>query len=192
MQSGQVPVWVPIIVGIIGVVGVLVGQLLSMWREQRNEIVRAQLVRANEDRKNRRDDRLYWRDRRIEVGAEFLVSHNVWRELAVDEWHEIAKDGQVGQQTREQLGETVTRVSDQLAHIRLIGTDAMSTTAASAVSTVLRVTRDTKRGLEHQDHQMDLTSSSDSLTAEIRRVREVFRAELGVPAENIDAESCPT
>ena len=192
MQSGQVPVWVPIIVGIIGVVGVLVGQLLSMWREQRNEIVRAQIERANEDRKNRRDDRLYWRDRRIEVGAEFLVSLNVWRELTVDEWHEIAKDGQIGQQTREQLGETVTRVSDQLAHIRLIGTDAMSTTAASAVSTLLRVTRDTKRGLERQDHQMDLTSASDSLTAEIRRVREVFRAELGVPAANLAAATSAT
>jgi hypothetical protein len=65
----------------------------------------------------------------------------------------------------------------------------MGTTAASAVSNLLHVTRDTKRGLERQSHQIDHASASGSLTAEIRRVREVFRAELGVPAESRGTES---
>ena len=192
MPSGQVSVWVPIVVGIIGVVGVLVGQMLSMWREHRNEVVRAQREGATENRKNRREDRLYWRDRRIEVGVGFLVSLNLWRELTVDEWHEIADGGQAGHETREQLAETITNMSDRLAQIRLIGTDAMSSAAASAVPTMLRVARDTKAGLEGNDHQTDLTVAASNLTAEIRRVREVFRAELGVPADNVDGEASST
>lgn len=35
MQSGQVSVWVPIIVGVIGLIGVIAGQLVNAWREDR-------------------------------------------------------------------------------------------------------------------------------------------------------------
>lgn len=33
MQSGQVSIWVPIVVGILGVIGVVLGQLVNSWRE---------------------------------------------------------------------------------------------------------------------------------------------------------------
>lgn len=35
MQSAQVSVWVPIAVGVIGVLGVISGQLINAWREDR-------------------------------------------------------------------------------------------------------------------------------------------------------------
>lgn len=183
MQSGQVSVWIPIIVGLIGLVGVLAGQVLSVWREQRNEAIRAGHQRGSEDRQNLRDDRRYWRDRRIAIGAEFLVGLNAWRELAVDEWQQLADEGAVGPVTREQLTDVVTRVSDQRAHIRLIGTDAMGESASSAVDRILKVSLDTRSGIESSDSP-DVTAASAALSEQIRQVREVFRAELGVPAGN--------
>ena len=35
MQSGQVSIWVPIVVGIIGLIGIVAGQLVNAWREDR-------------------------------------------------------------------------------------------------------------------------------------------------------------
>ncbi len=94
MQSGQVSVWVPIVVGLIGVVGVLLGQLLSTVRERRNDAIRAHREIEQEQRRNRREDELHWRDRRTAIGVDFLITLNAWRELTVDVWHESVRDGE--------------------------------------------------------------------------------------------------
>lgn len=182
MQSGGVSVWVPIVVGLIGVVGVLLGQVLSMWREQRNEMIRTRREVEQEQRRNRREDELHWRDRRIAVGVDFLITLNIWRELTVDLWHEIARDGEVTDETREALSESVTRLSDQRAHLRLVGSQRMSSQASTAVSNLLAISRQIVAALEVPGSDApDLRAASAQLSAEIRGVRDVFRAELGVP-----------
>lgn len=35
MLNAQVSVWVPIVVGVIGLLGVVAGQLINTWREDR-------------------------------------------------------------------------------------------------------------------------------------------------------------
>lgn len=182
MQSGQVSVWVPIVVGLIGVVGVLLGQLLSTWRERGNDAIRARREIEQEQRRNRRDDELHWRDRRIEVGVDLLIALNTWRELAVDAWEETARNGDATDGTRVALSQSVIRVSDQLAHVRLVGSRLMASTASTIVTDLLATSRDTLDAIrEPSDVRPDLQVASAQLSAGVRRVRDVFRTEAGVP-----------
>lgn len=70
MQSGQVSVWVPIVVGVIGLVGVIAGQLVSAWREDRRwerEIVREE-IRWNRTRHF--EDIIQWRSIKVKLYAQ--------------------------------------------------------------------------------------------------------------------------
>lgn len=164
MSSGEVSVWVPIFVGVIGVVGVVAGQLINAWRERHNEEIRW----AREQQRDARQDQLVWRDKRLTIAVDFLITLNVWRELAVDMWQE----GQPTEPTSSQFHESQIRMSDQLAEIKLVGTERMRTAATDAVD-VLLATHATAK-------EVGLTEASRRLSATIRTLRETFRAELGV------------
>jgi hypothetical protein len=64
MSSGQVSVWVPIVVAVLGILGVVAGQLINIWREER----RWERERLREDlrweRERQRDIDAHWRERR--------------------------------------------------------------------------------------------------------------------------------
>jgi hypothetical protein len=182
VQSAQVSVWVPIVVGLIGVVGVLLGQVLSTVRERRHDTIRARREIEREQRRDRREDELYWRERRIAVGVDLLITLNTWRELAVDSWQEMARDGEATGETLAALSEAVIRLSDQLAHVRLVGSQLMGSTAATLVTDLLATSRETRDALEAASaDRPDLAAASARLSADVRRIRDVFRAELGVP-----------
>jgi hypothetical protein len=79
MQSGQVSIWVPIVVGIIGLIGVVAGQMVNAWREDRRwrrEQVREDLRwrrEAEKEAANRAHrSQIDWRERRISAYAEYL------------------------------------------------------------------------------------------------------------------------
>jgi hypothetical protein len=182
VQSAQVSVWVPIAVGLIGVVGVLLGQVLSTARERRHDAIRARREIEREQRQDRREDALYWRERRIAVGVDFLITLNTWRELTVDFWREMARDGEATGETLAALSESVVQLSDQLAHVRLVGSQQMSSTASTLVSNLLATSRETRDAIEAPSTDSpDLVAASARLSADVRRIRDVFRAELGVP-----------
>ena len=61
MSAGQVPLWVPIVVGLLGLAGVLSAQLVAGWREDRRwrrETEREEL-RWERERERERDTRSY-------------------------------------------------------------------------------------------------------------------------------------
>lgn len=61
MSSGQVPLWVPVVVGLLGLAGVLGAQIVTGWREDRRwqrEIEREEL-RWSRERARERDNRSY-------------------------------------------------------------------------------------------------------------------------------------
>lgn len=74
MQSGQVSVWVPIVVGVIGLAGVVAGQLLNAWRERKREEVKWRRERHTESVKLAHDNAGRWREIRIDVYTQFLDS----------------------------------------------------------------------------------------------------------------------
>ena len=61
MSSGQVPLWVPIVVGLLGLCGVLGAQLVAGWREDRRwqREVRREDQRWQRERERLRDERRY-------------------------------------------------------------------------------------------------------------------------------------
>ncbi|HEY2064017.1 MAG TPA: hypothetical protein VGH57_36965 [Amycolatopsis sp.] len=170
MLTSQVSVWVPIAVGLIGVAGVVAGQVINAWRERRNEEIRW----AREKQRDAHQDRLAWREKRLKIAVEFLITLNTWRELAVDAWYENQRDGRPAKRTSSRLHDSVTRMSDQLAEIKLIGSEVMRTAAGEAVDLLLATFARTK------ETPTDLEEASRQLSATIRALREAFRAELGV------------
>lgn len=80
MPTDQVSVWVPIVVGLIGVAGVVAGQVINTWRERRSEETRW----AREKQRDAHQDQLVWREKRLKIAVDFLITLNIWRELAVD------------------------------------------------------------------------------------------------------------
>lgn len=79
MQTGQVSIWVPIVVGMIGLIGVIAGQLVNAWREdrrwtreQQREEIRWERERDKEQAKLAHDSMIDWRERRLAVYSEYL------------------------------------------------------------------------------------------------------------------------
>ncbi|MER6663240.1 hypothetical protein ABT256_01725 [Amycolatopsis japonica] len=61
MQTSQVPIWVPIIVGAIGLVGVLLGQVINGWRDK-NKVLQEEAFRRA----------AIWRDKKVEIYVELI------------------------------------------------------------------------------------------------------------------------
>src|SRR4051794_37969313 len=144
----QVSVWVPIAVGVIGVLGVVAGQLVTTWRE-----------RAREAAAIRRADQIYWRDKRPDACLPPLVTLNAWRELVVDTWR-----GTPSEDVLAELHDTVIAMSDQLATLKLIGTDSIRAAATAAVDDILATSAAARKSV-------DPDQASCHLSATIRTLR---------------------
>lgn len=79
MQTGQVSVWVPLVVGVIGLIGVIAGQLVNAWREDRRwkreeqrEEVRWKRDLAKTQRLYRHENSQKVRELRLELYSEML------------------------------------------------------------------------------------------------------------------------
>jgi hypothetical protein len=80
MQSGQVSAWVPIIVGLIGLIGVVAGQFVNSWREDRRwkreqgrEDLRWKRQREMDLIKLKQENKAQWRETRLEIYADLLT-----------------------------------------------------------------------------------------------------------------------
>lgn len=78
-----VPVWVPIVVGVIGVIGVVIGQLINTLRENKrwkNETEREEIRWRREagerDSQRQHENRIEWRKIKIEIYSELLATTN--------------------------------------------------------------------------------------------------------------------
>ncbi|WP_414936619.1 hypothetical protein [Amycolatopsis sp. cmx-11-51] len=72
MQTGQVSVWVPIVVAALGIAGIVAGQLVNSWREERRTSKEA-----------RQEERKHWRDKRLEQYLEITkATSEIMRSLS--------------------------------------------------------------------------------------------------------------
>lgn len=92
MQSAQVPLWVPIVVAIIGILGVVGGQVFSSWREDRrwSRENRREDARARRDMESARltrehELRLHWTDQRLDAYVKCLSAYKDWLEILKEE-----------------------------------------------------------------------------------------------------------
>lgn len=192
MSSGAPPehvsVWVPIVVGILGMVGVISGQLVSAWREQRREDVRWRREREKEQLQRRREDHLHWRDKRWEVAVELMISLNKWRELIVDRLREQHGLVEGYDDTREQLRSAVDGTSDLMAQVKLVGTDTMRTLADETVN-LFRTRFGSAMHSPEPLNSDEVEQVSRELSLKRRELQEAFRSELGVELPQVGRTS---
>jgi hypothetical protein len=71
-MSGQVSVWVPLVVALLGVLGVIGGQVINAWREDRRW------------KREQQREELRWQRQKLTENAKLSVEHaNQWREMKV-------------------------------------------------------------------------------------------------------------
>lgn len=94
MTSGQVPLWVPLAVGALGIIGVVVGQLINArlenrrWiREREREDLRWERERGKDREGRVHDARMQWREHRASIYGDFLVAFDVFHVAATDRAH---------------------------------------------------------------------------------------------------------
>lgn len=120
MKDGQVSVWVPIIVGVIGFLGVIAGQLINAWREQKREELRWKRESQRESMKLRHENVAQWRETRLSAYTTLLDS--------VNQVYSILKRGHVAL-TREESNtefeefrKALMRMREAESSVTLVGT----------------------------------------------------------------------
>ncbi|MDI5979851.1 hypothetical protein [Amycolatopsis magusensis] len=118
MQSGQVSVWVPIVVGVIGLVGVIAGQLVSAWREDRRwrrEQVREDMRWARE---NKRESVKLDRDTKSLIFGQLLQALNRSHSL-LDRLRDLSGKESTKGATSEYL-KNIDEIRAKVAEVQLI------------------------------------------------------------------------
>ena len=183
--QGQVAVWVPILVGLLGMAGVIGAQLVNAWREQRREDIRWRREREKEEIQRRRADYLHWREKRLEVSVELMISLNKWRELIVDRLRERHGLIEGYDDTQDQLRSAVEQTSDLLAQCKLIGTETMRSTASETVSLFRARYRAAMEAPEPLNWD-DIAQVSRELSLKRGSLQEAIREELAVTSSDLN------
>ncbi|MET9259617.1 hypothetical protein [Amycolatopsis sp. NPDC004079] len=118
MQSGQVSVWVPIVVGVLGLVGVIAGQLVNAWREDRRWHRELEREDVRWERENKRESAKLDRDTKILIFGQLLQAlnraHSLLERLRDASGRESTKNA-----TSEYLG-NVNDIREKAAEVQLI------------------------------------------------------------------------
>ncbi|MEU4444898.1 hypothetical protein AB0K14_03205 [Actinosynnema sp. NPDC050801] len=128
MQSGQVPIWVPIVVGVIGLAGVIVGQLINArredirWkREREREDLRWQREVEKDQKARDHDFDKYWLDRKTDVYAELLQASSAWQKGAALASHHTAQ----GDWGHEGFLEADTSLNNAVTLVEIYGSEEL-------------------------------------------------------------------
>lgn len=109
MAQGQVSVWVPIVVAVLGIVGLVVGQLVNAWREDR----RWEREQAREKDKRDHEVRTHWEKERLDAYTHFAKVLGEWRELL----HEMETLLRVDQEPASSLAARIRELNGEAAVI---------------------------------------------------------------------------
>lgn len=130
MQTSQVPIWIPIVVGVIGLFGVIVGQLInarredSRWeREKEREELRWKRDHEKEMRERDFEHERYWLDRRVEVYGQLLNASREWADVARRTNYPYL-DMTAGKQT-DKFAAADTKLDEAVTLIEIFGSDEL-------------------------------------------------------------------
>jgi len=141
MSSGQVPLWVPIIVGLLGLGGVLGAQLIAGWREDRRwqrEVTRED-VRWQRELGRLREDRRY--AGREEAYGRMIGLLEAWQWVLHPAKERVIKRGEpLGPSVRAALQELRDQAREALGPMNLHAPDAIRHLMRDTVLSKVRLT----------------------------------------------------
>ncbi|RZQ65771.1 hypothetical protein [Amycolatopsis suaedae] len=178
MSGSQVPLWVPIVVGLLGLAGVIGAQLVAGWREDRRwrrETAREEL-RWQRERERERENRSY--EGRAQAYAEVVGAIEAF-DWVLYRAREIA-DGQLDEHLEAELREVAARARDSLGTINVHAPESVRRMLRESMlrrSTVAIGLLNTPR---HPDEQR----LWDEGLREYRLLRAAMRRDLGLDAED--------
>ncbi|HEY0637375.1 MAG TPA: hypothetical protein VGD67_06990 [Pseudonocardiaceae bacterium] len=128
MPSAQVSIWVPIVVGVLGLAGVLGAQLIAGWREDRRwrreqerEEVRWRREQEREDQRWRREREELLRSGREDAYARVVGLHEEWSWVLFPAKESVRRGEALGEDGRHAMHEMLTRVRETLGPVNLHG-----------------------------------------------------------------------
>jgi hypothetical protein len=127
MSSGQVSVWVPIVVAVLGILGVVTGQLINFRREDRRWERERQREDVRWERERQRDVDAQWRERRFDVHVELLAAFREWEAALA----RAVADRAAGNDPAEPdtLTAHANRVNEAVTTLTIFGPDKVAATA---------------------------------------------------------------
>ncbi|HWD00857.1 MAG TPA: hypothetical protein VG674_00085 [Amycolatopsis sp.] len=191
MQSGQVSVWVPIVVGVIGLLGVVAGQLVNAWRERKREELRWRRERHTESIKLNHEHAAQWRETKIKIYRELLESLRKAESVLYTMLHPndeglILPQGAVYQYEEPELLPDVYRdaINAAMAIVedaKLVCSEEFFDVLGTDQLPILLFTIEMATGPVDQSSKMDLLSRGLHKLQEFRAIfLEAARKELGV------------
>ncbi|UMP05406.1 hypothetical protein [Amycolatopsis sp. EV170708-02-1] len=128
MQGGQVPLWTPLVVALLGIIGVVAGQLVNAHREDRRwrrEQVRDDVRWARERRRwaeeRESETERYWRDQRLRIYTAFLAAISNLRVEMRYAGDTLQESAELDQPRRERLLDLAATARDLYAPLGVVG-----------------------------------------------------------------------
>jgi hypothetical protein len=180
MSSGQVPLWVPVVVGLLGLVGVLGAQVVAGRREDRRwrRDTEREEVRWKRERERERDARSY--EGRAQAYAEVIGA------IEAFDWvlYQARQVVRSGQKLSDELATDVRRVTSQARNalggvnvyaperIRAMLRESMLRRSSLSIALLANEHGETQQRMWHDGQQ------------EYRIMRNAMRRDLGLDAED--------
>ncbi|MGW4796469.1 hypothetical protein ACWEPC_29010 [Nonomuraea sp. NPDC004297] len=193
MAQGQVSVWVPLVVAVLGILGLVIGQLVNAWREDRRwqrelvrEDVRWQREQERELARHVRETEAHWREERLAAYAHFAEIMDTWRDLLVSAIEQQLAGESAAEEEFAKMEALTQRATASLTKILLVGSSDMQAQCHELFAlygSSYWVLKDGKRVLPMNAHPDDAVSN-----AYFQMISD-FRVELGTgPLDGYELE----
>jgi hypothetical protein len=173
MGSGQVSVWVPIVVAVLGILGIIGGQMFASWRDDRRwsqeiarEEARAQREIKTAELAREHEITLRWIDQRLTAYTECLSVFEEWLDILKQELIRLrSADGDDELGRRNAACNTAVKLSVDRVH--LIGSDDAIRACLSAYGK-----------FHHYHHRVNIADEPGWMPDEPAILREKFENEI--------------
>lgn len=180
MPSGQISVWVPIVVAVLGIVGVIAGQLINSRREDR----RWTREKERDDRRWQRERdlqvKLHWREERLGRYAEFVdaISKLALKVQIVIAW--AMREGRKAPDSETILSHARGEANAALSALRIIGSPAVQQQAAKVIDKLWNHADEILNAPDDALSHVELESLSRSVDNPAKDLLPMMQADLGV------------
>ncbi|MCA1195133.1 hypothetical protein [Saccharopolyspora sp. 6V] len=197
--SPGVPIWVPIAVAILGIIGIIAGQLINTWREERRwrreeerEEVRHLREKEKEKLQREHDNVLDWRGRRIEAYADALDHIDDIRGALGDvvraaiDYRPTTEDAAALLRYTQIHAERISRLravdsaSKGMSSLRLLATEPVQRKLDACMIALSKATNTAIKNFEADAESTQFNVETIDFEDKIDALRESIRTELGI------------